>query len=638
MNMTHSNDAPASPVPTKYPVHSDDVALGSPTCVGAFPRSTSNPTTTGESGGPLLPATTTEEDVEKIASNYRRLLREGVHASAVLYRMRWDGFGKNQDVLRAVFGNDASTVDKDYFHSFVDAEEHRATHLSFPPLGVPRRSAQAQEMIEYWKKHKVDKHKGRLELIDSKRANQITLALKAFSDKTFNELAEAIDCLAPMKGDRVHLLDPLVPTKEERHMLQGYCGRDEELAASSRWLRRSLAIPEMETKVKVIQVMETFNHKADILSEQFQLVERASDQVLDNTKLKKLLLFVLRVGTDLLKKGGSDSLEVPPVTPAAEVASAAGEEEGRMTVFDFVVRCAVSSEHRSLDLMSDLPDCEAASRIKVPELLHDVSELSKALEMCKSELKEMKRDDVTTAHWFETGSLHEGVNRLERFVADSCVRFSKLEFDRDMALASCRQLAEFCNVKSPQNSTACLALITKFAQDLDHASRKFYEREYAAWKKSLDTSNIMQKSFESPAAIDKRHLCHVKSMVAMYDTLLGQKDPDPNAKEARQLAVMVISLGPTIEERAEMVDSKPFHRVKSLVHLYNAILADKEAADFSSRNDVQEKPKGGHQPRGAPSEASQPDGQARVQYIDRRHLRHVKSMVGSEGELMIGNE
>lgn len=684
MNENEASDAPASPFPTKHQVPGDGAALGSPTSVGAFPpRSASSPTmTTSAADGPLLPSMS-EEEVEKVASNYRRLLREGVSALAVHYRMRRDGFGTNKDVLRAVFGNDmaAAAVDKDYFSSHVDEEQHRATHLSYPALGVPRHSAQAQEMIEYWKQHKVDKHKGRLELVDPKRADQIALALKSFSDMTFNELAEAIDCLAPMKGNRVFVLDELVPTEEERHGLLGFCGRDEEIAASSRWLRRSLAIPEMETKVKVIQVMETFNDKADKLSEQFQLVERASDQVLDNNQLKKLLLFVLRVGTDLMKNTGSDSSEVPSATPTAEATSETGEEEGRMTVFDFVVRCAVSKEHRSLALMSDLPDCEAASRIQVQELVRDVSELSKALEMCKSELKEMKRDDVTTAHWFATGvSLHEGVNRLERFVADSCVRFSKLEFDRDMALASLRKLAEFCNVKAPQESTACLALITKFAQDLDHASRKYFEREYATWKKSLDTSSLIQQSFESPAAIDKRHLCHVKSMVAMYDSLLGQKNPDPDAQEARQLSVMVISLGPTVEEQEQMVDSKPFHRVKSLVHLYNAILADKEAAYSSSNNGVQEEPKGRDQkpksggliasaPKDAPIKASRPTGeqvreqkprsggpissaprdapidtsqstleQLREQNIDRRHLRHVKSVVGANGELLIKND
>ena len=469
------DDAPASPHPNMrvHPIDNNADLQESPICVGSFPRSTS-------------PTTVSQEDVEKIACPYRRLLAMGVTNNAVMHHMLRDGVGENEEVLQAVFGKKII----DIFNEQGEEQMPASSHVLLPEVSVPRHSSQAQSLIEYWKAHKDERHKDKLELIDFQRAREVGLALRTFSDKTFNELAEAIDCLEPMDSNRVFLLDRLVPTDKERNTLLAFRGGDEHLAPSSLWLRRSLTVPEIEAKVKVMQIMATFDDKVDRLGKQFMLIERASDQMLGNPKLKHLLRFVLRVGPTLKKHAGgfNASCELSTVNNTTEQPA---ESDGSMTVLDFVVRCVVSRERHALSLMSDLSACEEASRIDVAELLHEMSELSHSLETCKTQLKKMKRDEIVTAHWFETEvSLHAGVARLEHFVGDGCVRFSRLEFDRDMALASCRRLEELCNVEARECSTACLALLTRFAQDLDRASQEYVEREYGAWKLTKVCSKI----------------------------------------------------------------------------------------------------------------------------------------------------
>jgi len=581
-----------------------------------------------------------DDNVEKVASSYRRLLREGVPKKAVKCRMFKDGI-RSREILEAVFQKDS--VDKDYFTSRMDELEHRESQKLLPRIGVPRHSAQAQKLIELWKenKHKREMTGGRLELIGLERAGEISVTLRVFDDMTQDELAEAIDCLKPMPEDRAFLLGRLVPTDEERHVIQAFCGMHRDLAPASRWLSRSLAVPEIETKVKVMQIMDTFPSKAIKLGEQFHLIERACDQVMDSPRLKNLLGFVLRVGKVLIKEGKTDdSSALLKVAPPSQQAKKNG---GRMTVFDFVVRCAVTRETRSLDLMGDLPDCEAASQLHVAELLHDMTELTKALETCKAELKAMKRDEVTTAHWCEVEvSLHQGVGRLERFVTDASIRLSKLEFDRDVALTACQKVSDLCHVCSGKKTTACLGIITKFAKDLDEASRKYFEREYAAWKRQMEergkAKSVAKKIL--PMNIDKRHLRHVHSMVEMYDQLLGSNVADPEVKKARQLIVAVISVGPTLEERVT-IDKSPLHRVKSLAHLYNALLKDmqestteKPTVTFAKLRKIDTN----DTPKDVSIQSIQFVELEKGRNIDTRPLRHVKSLVGQHGELLIESE
>ena len=628
--------------------------------------------------------------------------------------MKLDGVDKNWDVLQAVFSTDS--VDKDYYTlSLEDEEEDQwKLHQSRPKEGVSSRSietkdkelpkpqsrpkqadaganpsslsAETKELVDRWRELQVKHTAGTIELVGPDRAREISVALQSFRRTTQNALAEAIDCLEPVYGDRVFTLNALLPTDEERRLVQGYCGRDTDLAPASRWLQRITSVPECDTKVRVMQIMETFLGRADRLSEKFQTVERASGQILDSPKLKKLLNFVLRVGSVLVEAGEVGDQAAKAVEPMADD----DQEDGRMTVFEFVVQSTVSRSSRSLNLMSDLPDCEAASQIHIPELLHELSDLFKALDTCHKELYEMRLDEVATTHWFETAvSLHQGTARLERFVSEATIRFSTLELERDLALSSCREVAHFCGVKNSPNSTACLALLTKFAQDLDRASRKYLEKKYAARRRSMEGNKqkegtqafLVFSRFPAPGyqEIDKRHLRHVHSMVEMYDELLGHDDADPAAKKARNLFVTVIAVGPKREEEWTTVEEIPRGRVKALIEFYNKLLGehheepevkkeerqeeqrkeepvakeeDRQEAPHKeepavedsvvSPSDEQEQARGvdvNNRESSPPEDASSKPIQLSVvdleRTIDRSHVHHVHSVVGADGQLLI---
>lgn len=577
-------DKHASPMPQ---MHKNDEGVNlpeTPTCVGAFPINiSSNPTfpistSTWDSTSPRIMS---KKDVETTAATCRRLLREGVSKEAVQMRMHQDGVEKNWDVLQAVFSSDS--VDKDFYTNRLDQD---TPHHS-PLTEVPRRCAQAQELIDEWKDEKDVLSKESVDLVDPKRAEEISLALRAFEDMTLDELAEAIDYLEPIQGNRIHILHTLLPTIDERSLVLAYCGDDLNLSPSSRWLRRIASVPEAGTKVKVVQAITGFKAKAEKLSEKFQLVERASNQVVDSTKLKQLLKLVLGIGV-ILKRMKHTRTISPKDETFEEINNQSIEqtENEQVKIIDLVVRCTIASGKPSLDLMGDLPDCEAASRIHISDLQQDLTDLCRTLHTTEDELKSMRRDIITTARWPEVEvTLHKGYRRLEHFVADATTRISRLELERDLALASCRRLSEFCGVQTGKSTTACLSIVTKFAMDLDRVAQDYCERRKAVEENNEDTLFATETPMIQTNMIDKRHLRHVQSLVEAYDDMVDDMmddvDADPKAKEARQLTIVVITCG-TPHEDSGIIDESCLRPVKSLVELYNDIIQECENATKDS--------------------------------------------------------
>ena len=129
----------------------------------------------------------------------------------------------------------------------------------------------------------------------------------------------------------------------------------------------------------------------------------------------------------------------------------------------------------------------------------------------------------------------------------------------------------------------------------------------------------------------------------MYDRLLSHNNVDPEAQKARQLTALVIAVGPTLEQRAEYIDATPVHRVKSLVRLYNALLAEKEVAGPKEKyirgvpkaQDTQDAVPTSTLKNGTSVASTHVTVPKKEALIDCRSLRHVKSVVGAQGELLI---
>jgi Formin Homology 2 Domain len=655
------------------PVANDGVAEfeESPRCVSRpFPRSLSSPITQSKQ------IMSSEAEIAEAAAYYRRMLQAGVRDMAVQHRMHLDGVDTNRTLVQAVFGTGVGSINDDFYASRIKDENRVGSQLlpnvssrsldAKPNPSWKNTASETRKLIEQYKSTgRPPRHSGSIELIDLKRAGKIMVALRAFSDMTHAELVESIDCVEQIHGiNRARLLEEILPTEAERDLIRAYCGRVNDLAPCSRWLKLLVAVPNYETKVKVIQTVETFTAQADQMSKQFRLVERVSDQMMDSTKLKELLSFVLSVGI-ILKKGcnlgNASYFKVDSLSRLAQTKS----KDGQMTVMDFMVHCVAAKRPYSLNLMEDFPECETASRVNIPFLVYAMSKLYKSLEICKAELKTMKMDEITTTHWLEAEySLRHGIKRLERFLAYAAIRFSKLEVECDLALAACRKLSRFCGVLSGQNTTACHGVITQFAKDVELASKKY--------DKQLNASADRRSN-------DKDAEVYMIRSMDEGRPAFDQQPPQPVALMARTLTLEVIAMGPKRHESVEagtMVDETHLHHVKSLVGLYSEWIKSKDKSyerqnnsgivptlkksDGSRGSDLVQAHTGSGK-ESSPEQAKRAEKECLrvdreevkvsdmqpkktsgpmedVNMVDRAHLNPVKSLVGLYSKKLEGND
>jgi hypothetical protein len=235
----------------------------------------------------------------------------------------------------------------------------------------------------------------RANLLDITRCNNVAISLKAFKEFSHHDLRDIIAFVDPMqkiRGERIELLCDILPTVSEARKIKAYTGSEDSLVPTEMWFRQIARIQRLERKVQVIRTMEIFVSEAAVLDKKFQLLLEVCNQVMSSEKLQNLLELVLQVGNILnegTRTGGAAGFKFDSLLKLTQTKSS----DGKTTVLDFVVAGFASNGQRdSLKLSFDFPDCHAASRFLVSDLVSQVTALQHALQTCEKELNALKHD------------------------------------------------------------------------------------------------------------------------------------------------------------------------------------------------------------------------------------------------------
>jgi Formin Homology 2 Domain/Subunit CCDC53 of WASH complex len=234
-------------------------------------------------------------------------------------------------------------------------------------------------------------------LLDLNRSNNIAISLKAFKDFEFAELAEVIMHLDPMRkiqGERVHFLRDLLPTQTEIKIIKSYDGSPSRLVPAELWFQSIADIKRIEVKVQVLRTMEMLKVEAKSIGENLRLLTLVCNQVMDSEKLQDLLGMVLRIGNIMnegTRTGGAAGFKFDSLLKLTQTKSS----DGKTTVLDYLVTVFVAKNKReTLDLTSEFPECQTASRMLVSDLVAEVRSIQDSLEQCKEELAALEDDAI----------------------------------------------------------------------------------------------------------------------------------------------------------------------------------------------------------------------------------------------------
>jgi hypothetical protein len=373
---------------------------------------------------------------EATATKYRRMLQMKVPKEAVRQKMMVDGV--DPEIVRLVVGESATApafTKKDPTPVVVGNEapvhangkdesknESKLVALHWTPLSGKdldhsvwmvnnRQSITAQKsdfykLVELFRKKpktclplggkkltSKSRSPPRANLLDPSRCNNVAISLKQFKTFSHEDLRDIIAFLDPMqriRGERVELLRDILPTVSEARKVTAYDGVEDCLVSTEIWFRRVACIQRLERKVEVIRTMEVFTSETAVLEKKLRLLSQVCQQVMSSEKLQNLLDMVLQVGNTLnagTRTGEAAGFKFDSLTKLTQTKSS----DGKITVIDFVVASfATHGQRDSLKLLLDFPECHAAARLPVSDLVNQVTALQRALQICEDELKALK--------------------------------------------------------------------------------------------------------------------------------------------------------------------------------------------------------------------------------------------------------
>jgi hypothetical protein len=386
-----------------------------------------------EQNTPPLPFsrdTTLSEEETSLVSQYKKMLTLQIPREQVLARMQKEGV--TEKVIIAVmgkrFGSSESTKTLDSKAS--EGTSSNLVSLHWTPLSgkdlddsiwsrtskkreisakvVGPEKTEFNELMELFQKKantgkirstkKADAGSGsdKAKLLDITRSNNVAISLKAFKAFPFEELAEIISFLDPLRkirGEKCQFIRDILPTSTEIRVIKDYDGCDDRLEPAELWFRHLVNIPRLEVKAQILRTMEMFNAEATLLMESFVILDEVCHQVMKSEKLQELLEMVLNIGNIMnqgTRTGGASGFKFDSLLKLTQTKSS----DGKTTVLDFLVNVFVSKNQREvLDLTSDFPRCRIASKMMISDLLKEVKNLGDSLEQCKDELESLINEE-----------------------------------------------------------------------------------------------------------------------------------------------------------------------------------------------------------------------------------------------------
>ena len=362
---------------------------------------------------------------EQIAATYRKMLRMKVPTDGVRHKMIKNGVSEH--IIAAVLGVEITKA-KQATTKQSAAHGNKLVSLHWTPLSgealdnsvwrapKKRKATVAQpegsdisKLVELFQKKTNKKAPSAADgtggsgkgddmakLIDLNRANNVAISLKAFKDLSHVELAETIAHLDPLQritGERVQFMKDLLPTATEVKVIKAYKGDESRLVPAEVFFTKMVTISRLQTKIQVMQTMSTLNDNASGLGKNFVLLETVCSQIMNSEKLEEVLDMVLQIGNIMnegTRTGGAAGFKFDSLLKLTQTKSS----DGKMTVLDYIVMIFVAKDKREvLQLTADFPDCQAASRMLITEMVNDVTSMNAALKKCETELENLKKDN-----------------------------------------------------------------------------------------------------------------------------------------------------------------------------------------------------------------------------------------------------
>lgn len=217
-----------------------------------------------------------------------------------------------------------------------------------------------------------------IQVLDSKRSQNVSIMLSRFGQVSFEEIKKAIINLDTkvIDLDNLQAMIPFMPMPEEIEQLKEHEHTPiTEFGKAEGFFLTVMNIPLLTLKLKAWDFMRSFDVRFGALEESVTILETARRETRNSKKLKTIMEFVLAVGNYMngsTSRGECFGFKLDSLNKMLDVKSSA---DPKVTLMHFVQSQAEAKFRDSADLISDFTQLETAPRQNVPTLQGDLGRL-----------------------------------------------------------------------------------------------------------------------------------------------------------------------------------------------------------------------------------------------------------------------
>ncbi|KAK7600967.1 hypothetical protein V9T40_008408 [Parthenolecanium corni] len=337
--------------------------------------------------------------------------------------------------------------------------------------------------------------------------------------------------------ENVEILQRMIPTDQESKAYREYQSEKKDinmLTDEDRFLLQLCRVERLQTKLSIMSYMGNYLDNVHLIAPQVHAIISASNSVKNSKKLRKVLEIVLAFGNYMNsgKRGPAYGFRLQSLDTLMETKSS----DKRMCLLHYIVETIRFKFPELLNFDSELMYIEKASSVSLENVIADVSDLEKNMEIVKRECEMRSKD--------RAGS--QNLNILRDFLNNNEDKLKRLRADTKVAQDAFNECVEYFG-ESPRMTDAntFFSLLVRFTRSFKTADQENEQRkrlEAAAQQAALQNNEegvkrnrFTQKKQQQDAVINElknkvrsvqeKKLLHQDEVYngALEDILLGLK-------------------------------------------------------------------------------------------------------------------
>jgi len=317
-----------------------------------------------------------------------------------------------------------------------------------------------------------------VQLVDTKRSNNISIALARLrlSDEAMR--AAVLDPVHhPLTPEQVSAILQALPTAEELEMVKEYSGDAESLGRVEKFFLLLSDVERLGPRLQALQATQQFAPQWETLSDEFERVLIAADQVTNSVALKAVLRQVLRLGNYLngtSARGGAYGFKLADLGKLVQVKSA----DSKTTLLHYLARVLSERDAHLLETFkNELNALPEAKDIPIADKRAELAKLATSVSLAQKQLELGRQTNDAMAPL------------LEEFCEGAAKQLEELQADEAKCEGSLKKLAAWLAEKPSASTEDLFRPLADFVKALEKAQQDNVREAEAEKRKQQGTAN-----------------------------------------------------------------------------------------------------------------------------------------------------